>query len=187
MRKLMYYDSDKFERGGRTFRVNMPHDDFDRCPWGDDDGAGIVTDWTSRDKAPGERLLCSDRSSSRFYDWAETMKKAKRDGWGLCDADKAALAEKLGRSPSASQIISEAVERDFDRMRRWCDGQWCYVGVIVTELESGESDSLWGIESDCADYIAELAHEMADAIGAGLDESLACDIAESRPDLHPDA
>ena len=187
MRKTRYFDGDTFERGGRTFRVNMPYDDCGLTPWEDDCGAGIVSDGTRRDKEPGERELCSDRGSRRFYDFAETTKKAKRDAWGLGEEHKAALARKLGREPTRKQIIAEAVERDFDRIRRWCNDQWQYVGVVVTALddedEDVESQSLWGIESDCEDYIAEVTHEMADELNAQLDSEFAAVVAASRPDL----
>lgn len=148
MRSYIYYDGDTFERGGRTFKVEMPYDDTPRCPWEDDCGTGIVSEWTSRDKGPGERLLHSDRSLYRYYDVAETTKKAKRDGWGLSNDDKAKLAERLGRQPTRKQIIAEAVERDYDRLRRWCNDQWSYVEVVVTAIDDkGEdlkSNSLWG-------------------------------------------
>lgn len=184
-----YWDGDTFERGGRTFKVELPQDDFGRAPWEDDDGAGIVTEWTRRDKAPGERLLHEDRGSRRFYNWQETTAKAKRDGWGLCDDEKAALALRFGREPTRKQIIAEAVERDFDRMRSWCNDQWCYVGVVVTALddegdETDETESLWGIESDSRDYIAEVAHEHADEINARLNARFAIAVQASRPDMH---
>ncbi len=187
MRSYIYYDGDTFERGGRTFKVEMPYDDTPRCPWEDDCGTGIVSEWTSRDKGPGERLLHSDRSLYRYYDVAETTKKAKRDGWGLSNDDKAKLAERLGRQPTRKQIIAEAVERDYDRLRRWCNDQWSYVGVVVTAIddkgEDLESDSLWGIESDSYDYLAEVAHELADEINTRLNSQFAQEVQSSCPDL----
>jgi hypothetical protein len=164
----MLYDNETFERGGEQFHVAFPSDDFGRLPW-EDDGRGLVSDWTSRAKAPGERELCSDRSSRRFYDFAETMKIAKRDGWGLGEDDKAKLADKLGHAPSRKEIIAEAVERDFEYLRRFCNDQWSYVGVVVTLLDddgekTDKQDSLWGIESDCDDYLESTAYELADKI-----------------------
>ena len=187
------YDGEKFERNGRTYRVNFPIDDSGRFPWEDDDGVGLISDWTTRDKAPGERVLNSDRSSKRFYDFAETMRKAKRDGWGLHPEAVAELEERLGRPAKRGDIIAQAVENDFSRLKGFCEDRWQYVGVVVTHIntdeygdeEDGESDSLWGIESDSGDYLTEVAHECADNIAAGLDSELAADIAESRPDLAP--
>lgn len=185
MSRYHYYDGDTFKRNGRTFKIEMPYDDCGRVPWEDDDGAGIVSEWTRRDKAPGERELCSARGNKRFYDWQETTVKAKRDGWGLCDDDLAALESRLGRKPTRKQIVAEAVARDFDRMRAWCNDQWHYVGVVVTEIESGETESLWGIENDCHDYLRDVAHDRADEINERLDDEMSREIAASRPDISP--
>ena len=183
MRKL--YDGDTIEIDGRSFTVAFPYDDFGRVPGEDDDGVGIVSEWTTRDKAPGERELCADRRSKRFYDFAATMRKARKDGWGLTDDDKAKLAAKLGREPKKGDIIAEAVERDFDRMRRFCNDQWSYVGVVVTDDETGERDSVWGVESDCDEYLSEIAHDMARSLNSQHAETLALAIAADRPDLAP--
>ena len=53
---------------------------------------------------------------------------------------------------------------DMDRMRGWCDGTWCYVGVVVTREDTGASESLWGIESDAEDYLEEVARDLAHEI-----------------------
>lgn len=61
---------------------------------------------------------------------------------------------------------------DFERMRDWCLDRWHYVGVKVTRLDRHgnqmrhESDSLWGVESDCHDYHATVAAELAANINA---------------------
>ena len=160
----MLYDGDTFENHGRQFTVAFVPEYYERKPWEDDCGVGIVSDWTRRDKEPGERVLCDDRGSKRFYDFAGTVAKATRDGWGLSPTDKETLAKSLGRKPTRKQIIAESVERDFDRIRRWCNDQWQYIGVVVTDCESEESDSLWGIESDAREYLEEVAHELASGI-----------------------
>lgn len=187
MRRI-YFDNDTFERNGRTFSVEFPYDDRGDAPWDREDGHGPVTGWTSRAKAPGERVLNSDRSSHRYYDFQEAMRIALRDGWGLCEADKAKLAAKLGREPTRRQIAAEAVERDYDHLRRWCNDQWSFVGVVVRLVSDDveESESLWGIESDAYDYLAEVAHELADEINSRLDDDMAATITESRPDMRPD-
>ena len=181
----MLYDNDKFERGGRTFTFRTEFDDSHGAPWEEDDGHGVVSEWTTRDKAPGERVLHADRSSKRYYDIAATMQIARKDGWGLCDADKAKLAAKLGRAPTRGDIVAEAVDRDYEHMRRWCADLWQWIGVIVEHAETGESESLWGIESESGDYLETVAHELADDINTRLDSTLAATIADSRPDLAP--
>lgn len=154
---------DTIEVNGRTFKVEIEADDHNDAPWENDCGTGYVTEWRrGRDKEPGERILCQDRGSYRFYDMERTMRKAKRDGWGLTDADKAKLAIRLNHEPRKGEIIAEAVERDFNRLRAWCNDEWQYVGVIVTDEETGRAASLWGIESDSDDYLAEVARELAD-------------------------
>lgn len=181
------WDGDEFERNGRTFRVEFPYDDCADAPWDREDGHGPVTDWTSRAKRPCERILNTDRSSHRFYDVQEAMRIARRDGWGLSPDDIAALAKRLGRTPAKGDICAAAVEADFERLHGWCNDQWQYVGVVVRLVSEDEEDSesLWGIESDCHDYLTEVAHELADEINARLDDAMAVAITESRPDMQP--
>lgn len=187
MKTYRYFDGDTFERGGRTFRVEHPYDDCADAPWDREDGHGPVTEWTSRAKAPGERILNSDRSSYRYYDFQEAMRIARRDGWGLCPEDIAKLEAKLKRKPTKGDICAEAVERDYEHLRRWCNDQWSYVGVVVRLVDEDceESESLWGIESDAYDYLAEVAHELADEINSRLNDDMAADITASRPDMYP--
>lgn len=155
------YDSFTFEHDGRTFRAALHYDSDPDAPWDAEDGHGPVSDWTRRDKQAGELVLCADRGSRRFYDFAEATRIAKRDGWGLCDADIATLATRLGRKPSRKEIIREAVMRDYDYLRRWYAGDWHYCGVVVTSEDSDAEASLWGVESDCEDYIREVACDLA--------------------------
>lgn len=72
--------------------------------------------------------------------------------------------------PSARAYAAAAAMADYDRLRQWCDDQWCYVGVVV-ELVDEEDEpvschgaSLWGIESDAGDYLEEVARELADEV-----------------------
>jgi hypothetical protein len=55
----------------------------------------------------------------------------------------------------------------------------------LAEAACDETESLWGVESDCHEYLAECAHELADEIAARLDDAMATDIAVSRPDMAP--
>lgn len=71
------------EHRGHTITVVWYRDYDLGPPWKEHDGHGIVSEWTTRDKRPGERVLVSDRSSHRFYDFEETVKIAKRDKWGF--------------------------------------------------------------------------------------------------------
>lgn len=70
------------EIDGFTITATIHADTDTRTPWEDDCGHGPVSDWTRRDKAPGELVLNSDHGSKRFYDYAEACRIARRDGWG---------------------------------------------------------------------------------------------------------
>jgi hypothetical protein len=204
------YHGDTFGHEGLTFRVEFEDDTDSGPPWEECDGHGVVSDWTRRDKCPGERVLCSDRGSKRYYDVQASTAIAKRDGWGLCDEHKAELLERLcrpryrwewtsstspsgvetrwqvkvqipGRDPArlpltAGEIREEAVRRDYEFLRGWCNDDWRYVGVIVTlmvEDEDGQlvesdpalQDSLWRVET-WDDYHMEVAIECAANVAA---------------------
>lgn len=199
--RLARYLADKAERGAevehgqifrmrrgkarRTFVLAIVADDFDREPWRDDEGVGHVSDWTRRAKLPGEWVLVSDGSSKRLYDFAGTLARAKRDAWGLDPAKLATLQAKLGRRATSREIAAEAVRLDFERLRRWCQDEWRYVGLELRELPRSRfqvsadrvadlnnpgalgfpiAASLYGVESDAGPYLAELAAELlADA------------------------
>jgi hypothetical protein len=221
----MVFDGEIIEQGGHRFRVNIERDDDNEPPWENSDGHGVVSEWTTRDKRPGERVLCSDRHSKRYYDVHETMKIAKRDGWGLNEDAKAELLKRLcgpkkvwqptGESVTdglrkregkwvvapvrrddvpltAGEITAEAVRRDFEFLRGWCNDSWYYVGVIVTHLPDPDDDdepidythALWGIESNSDDYIEEVAYEHVEEILRELAEQDAADAKEAAEALY---
>lgn len=166
----MYGIPETIEVNGRKFTIDLAPDDAMLPPWKEYDGCGIVSDWRIPDysgrihKAPGERILWRDRRDALVYDWQGTIVKAKAEGWGLCDDELQKLADELGREPTRGQIIEHAVQRDYDRLRAYCAGDWCYVTLTVTDPISGDYECLGGIESDCEDYITELASELANEI-----------------------
>lgn len=155
---------------GLTFSVRTELDDSHGAPWDREDGHGPVRQTRNReDKRAGERVLTSGHCSYWLYNEAEAMRIAKRDNWGMSPEDRERFKANTGREPTAGEIALAAVQSDFDRMRQYLEGDWSYVGVVVTLLDvdgdaTRESDSLWGIESDCADYIQETAREMASEI-----------------------
>ncbi len=136
---------------GRLAKIDVASDDSMGLPWEEHDGHGIVSDWTRRAKAPGERILASDHGSFRYYDFAESVKLARRDGWSAGSS----------LSIPARQRAALAVEKDFQRLKEWCDGIWEWVGVTVTIGD--KSDSLWGIESD-GDYWREVAADLINGL-----------------------
>jgi hypothetical protein len=146
--------SERFTYEGFDFIMELTPDLNGGPPW-KDDGHGVVSEWRPKDsKRPGERILHTDGSSCRFYDWQETMLKARGEGWGIYQPP-AGLTKRA--------IAALAVEQDFERMRRWCNDEWWYVGVVVMLDEEGskEARSCWGIESDCEDHIKEMRNDLA--------------------------
>ena len=152
----MLYDGDTFEAEGRTFRVTFPHDDTMGAPWEEHDFHGPVSDWTRRDKKPGEMVLNQDRFSKRFYDFAESVRLARRDGWG-------------GEGRTKGERAHNAAMADFKRLSAWCNDEWSWIGVQIELLDrdgdgTGQTASVWGVESDAGDYLEELARELVSEI-----------------------
>lgn len=142
---------------GFTLTARLVADDDTTPPWDREEGHGPVSDWTGRSKAPGERILNESRGRYRYYDAAEATRIAKRDGWDAPPYGTGTKGERAAR----------AVAADFDRLRRWCADAWCYVGVVLSVSWRGilleeHAASLWGIESDCGDYLTDVANELAD-------------------------
>lgn len=140
-----------------TARITVERDDCSGAPWEDCDGHGIVSQWTTRDKQAGERVLCSDRHSKRFYNVAESIAIAKRDGWGAPPYKTGTKGEQAAR----------AVESDFEFLKGWANDDWFYAVVTVKLLdEDGKeiaSDSLGGVET-LNDYWKESAADMLNAL-----------------------
>ena len=136
------------ENGSITFEF----DEFSGAPWEFSDCHGPVRKSNnghnaySSDKRPGERPLNSaDRNAYQFYyDWQKAMKMAKRDGWNAAPYD-------------APNKALRAVQRDFDYLRGWVNGEWSYVFVTV-EYE-GETESVGAVET-YNDYHMEMGNEM---------------------------
>lgn len=159
-------ETESVEADGFTFTATIHADDDATPPWEREDGHGPVSDWRRAGysghapKSPGERPLCEDHASVRFYDFAEACKIALRDGWGVEGGRK--------EGETARAYAARAAESDFKRLRKWCADQWSYVGVLVTvefkgvELVSEYEHALWGIESDAGEYVAKVAAELAE-------------------------
>jgi len=138
--------------GGYSVRVEVTRDDCMGEPWKEHYGYGIVSDWTTRDKTPGERVLCEDRGSKHYYDVSASMVKARAEGW---DAPP--------YTGTKGERAARAVDRDFDYLRRWCNDDWYWVVVGVEVSHRGailDTDYCGGIESD-GDYWREHAADVA--------------------------
>ena len=135
--------------------ATIHHDGDHGAPWEEEDGHGEVSEWTARDKRPGERVLISDRQSKRFYDFAGAVELAKRDGWDTPPYGTGTKGERAAR----------AAEADYRNLKAWADNEWYYVGIVlsvsckgITLAEHGAS--LWGIESSAGDYLTETANDL---------------------------
>lgn len=156
---MTLYNGDTFQHEGLTFTFRIERDDSMGEPWKEHDGHGPVSDWTSRDKCPGEMLLNSDHHGmKRFYDFAAAVAMAKREGWNAKPYDVP--------GETRGQRAHKAAMADFRRLAEWCNDQWEWVGVIVTcdDLPGVPSESLWGIESDAGECLETVARELAGQI-----------------------
>lgn len=164
---------DTITLNGRTYRIDIEPDQDMGAPWEEHDCHGIVSEWTTRDKGAGERVLSIDQryglnGKRRFYDFSATTKKAKAEGWGLNESELTKLANKLNRKPTHNEIIAEAVRLDYECLRGWCNGSWYWCGVIVTDITEDEgapidyTHAVWGIDSDSPDYMRQVAKELAE-------------------------
>jgi hypothetical protein len=144
-------------KGRYTMTARIEADDQNDPPWETECGHGSVSEWTTRAKQPGERVLVSDGRMHRLYDFAEAVRIAKRDRWDT----------EPFRQGTKGQRAARAAEADFNRLRRWCEDDWCYVGVVISVSEDGKvidrhAASLWGIESDADEYLLEVARDLAE-------------------------
>jgi hypothetical protein len=163
------YDGMEFSHHGREFKAEFP-DDFDHgMPWENDDGRGVVEriryPYYSRiPKAPGDVVLWANRGDAILLKGAETRAKIRKEGGGLGPDEMAELRLKLGREPTRRQVEAECFAQEVTFLGGFLNDQWNYVGVVVTDLESGESDSLWGIESCAKDHLWDVAQDLASGI-----------------------
>lgn len=163
----MIFDGQIMTHGAHSFRVNIERDDDLGAPWEEHEGHGPVSEWTTRDKKAGERVLSSDRSIKRFYDIAAATKTARAE-WSISDAKRTEIEAKLGRAMTNGEIAAHAVESDFEYLKAWCEDRWYWVGVVVTHIgPDDDSDktpdyghALWGLESEDDEYIEDCALDL---------------------------
>jgi hypothetical protein len=156
----------------RTFSVKFEDDTDMGAPWKNSGGHGDVSDWTTRDKLPGELVLNTDRGQKRYYDFAGACRTALRDGWDAKPYNDGTQTKR--------QQAAKAAMADFEFLRAFCDNRWSYVGVIVTLLDDeGEetelSNSLWGVDNFDPNYPDEVAKELAAELGEQIPAPVAGD------------
>jgi hypothetical protein len=159
-------DGDTIEATHNGFRfVATVHRDSDMgAPWDEHDGYGPISDWTRRDKLPGELILGADGALHRFYDFAEACRIALKDGWSSKPYDISGETKR--------QKAARAARHDFDMLRAWCNDDWAYCGIAVQvfgpddEELTGEYDfALWGVEMNYPgsdnSYLMEVVNDLA--------------------------
>ena len=160
--------NDTITLNGMTFRVAKEHDFGSGAPWDREDFHGPVSDWTTRDKLPGELVLNRSRGQCRYYNFREACEIALRDGWG---------SRNVQPGMTERQIAAQAARDDYEYLRAWCNDEWSYIGVVVTllDIEGNETDvehSLWGID-DAGDYADQVAQELAEQCADEAADSIA--------------
>lgn len=155
----MYEDHGTFTYKGYTFRVETTRDNDYGHPWDAEDGHGVVVKagrrgYHSQHRPPGSREL--------GYDWyylqRQSLAKAKRDDWGLLPHQLQALRDKLGREPTAREVIAESVECDYNHLRAYMRDEWCYNVLRVTLLD------IDGGATDLCEHLGGVALEYGDDV-----------------------
>lgn len=154
------------EHNGKRVRfdltLTMEHDADHGAPWEEEDGHGPVSDWTRRDKEPGELVLSEHRGSRRYYDFAEACRIARKEGWD-------AKPYNTDGRETAKQQAAKAARADFEHLRRWANDEWGYKVLCVTASKDGTelgTAYLGGVgydwsEPDADSYVLECADDMA--------------------------
>ena len=145
---------------GFEIEARIEFDEDAGSPWENSDCHGPVSEWTSRGKRPGERILATDGygRNFRYYDFAEAIGIAKRDGW-----DAAPYGGKKG------ERANRAAEADYQALKAWCNDQWRYVGIVLSVSCKGVvldryAASLWGNDMNYPgsdnSHLTEVANEL---------------------------
>lgn len=143
-------ESEHILPNGWKLVFKFQYDNDREPPWEDCCGTGVVTDWIhgAADEKYGW-VLSDGNWSHRYYDWRATLPEAIRGGWD---------AAPYGEGNKHEQAM-RAMKSTYELLRRWCDNDWWYVGLIVELYDKNEdelgSDSCWGFESDAMSYITE--------------------------------
>jgi hypothetical protein len=152
-----------FEHNGEIFTYEIKHDSDQGAPWEDKDGHGPVSEWTKRDKLPGELILSEGRMGNLYYDYAGACKQAFVEGWNAAPYDIP--------GETKHQQACRAALADYNWLRRWANDLGVSpVGIVVRRAGAceccGDYESLWGIWHDIDsekswEYLEQTAHELA--------------------------
>ena len=113
--------------------------DIDFTPWEYcDNEVNLITDWTRRDKKPGELILTTDRTYKRFFDYQAACRYALDNQWGSRDALP---------GDTKKQIASKAALNLFNYWRSWCDDEWAYRYIEITLIDPDTNQETYFIDS----------------------------------------
>lgn len=136
---------------GWKIKVAFEYDSDSGPPWKECDGHGVIYETRSREDHMDNWILNSERGWYRYYAWKASLELAVKDGWGC--------------PPYDTSTAMDAVKSDYEFLRRWCNDEWWYVGMIVTLLDEDDTElheeSCWGFDSDSIDYLCEQARSWA--------------------------
>lgn len=140
---------------GWKIKVEFHHDSDSGPPWKECDGMGVIEEspryWgdlheSYRDWRMGEY---------HYFDWKATLPIAIKEGW---DSKPYGSTDKQERA-------MRAMRSTYEYLRRWCDDQWWYVGMIVILLDEDDTElaeeSCWRYESDAMDHLTSEARSWA--------------------------
>lgn len=178
---------------GVSYVVTIEHDSDTGAPWKENDGHGGVSEWTTRDKLPGELVLTEDRRSKRFYDFAGACEIARRDGWGFMPGGL--KTEKLRNgywratgagfvshsrdinnaihdtyakhraTMTARQYAASAAMADYENLRAWCRDEWFWCGVVVRRKDDCKCcGPSESLWGIESDYLEDIARELAEQL-----------------------
>ena len=182
------------EATGHRFCVEVTYDDWMGAPQEAHDGHGVVVemdfDPSDEDKVDERLTACYDdddplvmelraryalmvelraagRDDGVYYDVWDTLKIAKRDGWGM-----GAEWDKANPDATPDERVMAAVQRDAEYLRGWYNDDWHWACVCVTpydpeseddELLEGYTESLGGVEHglpNSDEHIQQVAREL---------------------------
>lgn len=167
--------------GGNHYRVTIEHDDLAQAPWVAYEGHGPVTDWLSRTKAPGERLLSTSGTQHRYYNVQEAVEIAKRDGWNTPPYEVS--------GESAAERAVRAVDADYRYLRNWCLDAWEYLEISVQLVaEDGrnmEADHPTIETYNSTGCVESLDDDLVEQTAIGLAKELSENLREAALVYHP--
>lgn len=147
----------KFDLDGVSFCWESDWDGDCSPLWVEFDGVGVVLHRYSARKAPHEVLIRTEVGCHWFYDVRASMRKARKEAWGLSEGEAVGLTKR--------QIIAKAIKADMDYCKEWAKGGRDFVYIKVWSEEQPEVVGyLGGIEhaaTETPEYLISCAHDVA--------------------------